>query len=176
MKSLRKRRFSNRPKLESRSRGWPKVSHYYWGYTVLTKEIYHGCPPTEPRSTWKSQIQIFTSNQWTEAADSYGWIREKLKDAEEQSDPVAGPAVSSNLGIWDLADTGPPTRQHTPADKRTPTHIQQRTAGLGMVREDAFNAQEIWSFGDWRGLIRWEWRVGVILIVTGVGEKKVWDV
>jgi hypothetical protein len=66
-----------------------------------------------------------------EAADPSGWIREKLGEAEE-GDPVGGPAVSTNLDPRDLSDTEPPTRQHTPADMRSTTHIQQRTAGSGL--------------------------------------------
>ena len=42
-------------------------------------------------------MQIFAPNQWTEAADPCGWIREKLEEAEEEGDPVGGPAVSINL-------------------------------------------------------------------------------
>jgi hypothetical protein len=44
---------------------------------------------------------------------------------------TGGPAVSTNLDPWDLSNTGPPTRQHTLANMRPPTHIQQRTAGSG---------------------------------------------
>jgi hypothetical protein len=55
-----------------------------------------------------------------------------LEEAVEEGDPVGGgPAVSTNLDPQDLSDTGPPTRQHTPADMRPPTHIQQRTARSG---------------------------------------------
>jgi hypothetical protein len=61
-------------------------------------------------------MQIFAPKQWTEAAYSCGWIRGKLEEAEEEGDPVGGPAVSINLDPWDLSDTGTPTRQHTPAD------------------------------------------------------------
>jgi hypothetical protein len=50
-----------------------------------------------------------------------------LEEGEEEGNPVAGPAVSINLDSWDLSDTGTPSRQHTPADMRTPTHIQQET-------------------------------------------------
>ena len=41
----------------------------------------------------------------------------RLKEAEEKGDPVGGSAVSINLGLRDLSDTGPPNRQHTPDDK-----------------------------------------------------------
>jgi hypothetical protein len=34
--------------------------------------------------------------------------------------------VSINLEPQDLSDTPSPTGQHTPADMRSPTHIQQR--------------------------------------------------
>jgi hypothetical protein len=54
---------------------------------------------------------------------------EKLKEAEEEGNPVGAPAVSINLDPQDLSDTGPPTRQHVPAVKRPPTHIHQRIAG-----------------------------------------------
>jgi hypothetical protein len=52
-----------------------------------------------------SQMQIFAPNQWTEAADPCGWIREKLEKAEEKDNPVGGPAVSTNQDPWDLSDT-----------------------------------------------------------------------
>jgi hypothetical protein len=43
-------------------------------------------------------------------ADPCGWIREKLEEAEEESNPVGGPEVSIDLDPWDLSDMGPPTR------------------------------------------------------------------
>ena len=48
----------------------------------------------------------------------------RLKEAEEEGDPAGGPAVSLNLDLQDLSNTGPPNRQHTPADIEPPTHIQ----------------------------------------------------
>jgi hypothetical protein len=65
-------------------------------------------------------MQIFTPNQWTEAADLCGWIRGKLEEAEEEGNPVGGPAVSINVDLRDLPDTGPPTRQYTSADMSPP--------------------------------------------------------
>jgi hypothetical protein len=41
----------------------------------------------------------------TEAAKPFGWIREKLEEAEEKGDPVEGPEVSTSLDPWDLSDT-----------------------------------------------------------------------
>jgi hypothetical protein len=40
-------------------------------------------------------MQIFTLNQWTEATDPCGRIRGKLEEAEEESNPVGGPVVST---------------------------------------------------------------------------------
>jgi hypothetical protein len=76
-------------------------------------------------------MQIFAPNQRTEAADPCGRIRERLKEAEEKSNPEGGPAVSINLDPQDLSNTGPPNRQHTAADMRSPAHIQQRIARSG---------------------------------------------
>jgi hypothetical protein len=36
------------------------------------------------------------------------WIRERLKEAEEEGNPVGGPAVSINLDSWNLSNTGLP--------------------------------------------------------------------
>jgi hypothetical protein len=41
-------------------------------------------------------MEIFVSNQWTEAADPCGSIRERLKEAEKESNPARTPAVSTN--------------------------------------------------------------------------------
>jgi hypothetical protein len=90
------------------------------------KETYHNCPTC----SWKSQMQIFAPNHWTEAADPCGWIREKLGEAVEQGGSVVGPAVATHLDhqqgslhllIWDQ-------------------HIYSRgLACLSLIREDAPN-------------------------------------
>jgi hypothetical protein len=48
----------------------------------------------------------------------------RLKEAEKKGNPVGGPAVSINLFLENLSNTGPPNRQHEPADMRPPTYIQ----------------------------------------------------
>jgi hypothetical protein len=58
-------------------------------------------------------------------------MREKLEEAKEEDGPVGGPSVPINLDPRDFSDTGPPTRQRTAADMRSPAHIQQRTAKSG---------------------------------------------
>jgi hypothetical protein len=95
----------------------------------------------------KDQMPIFAPNQRTEAADPCGWNREKLEEAEEEGDLVGGPAVSINLDLWGLSDTGPPTRQYAPADMSPPTQIQQWTSGSGF-REDAPNPQRLEAPGN----------------------------
>jgi hypothetical protein len=65
----------------------------------------------------------------------------RLKEAEEEGDPVGRPAVSINLELQDLSHIGPQTRQHASADMRPATHLQQRTARS--ESEDAPNPQEI---------------------------------
>jgi len=93
------------------------------------KGTYHDCSPKDPTSSWKSQMQIWAPNQRTETAEPCGWIREKLEEAKKEGNAVGGPEVSINLNPWDRLDTGSPTRQHTPAEMRPPTQIQQRIPG-----------------------------------------------
>jgi hypothetical protein len=49
-------------------------------------------------------MQILTPKQWVEAYDPRGWIRGTLEEAEEEGDPVGGPAVTTNLDaqVWSL--------------------------------------------------------------------------
>jgi hypothetical protein len=44
-------------------------------------------------------MQIPTSNQWTEAGDPCGWIKEKLEEAEKEGDRIEKSAVSTNLDL-----------------------------------------------------------------------------
>jgi hypothetical protein len=49
------------------------------------KGTYHDYPPKDWTSSWKSQMQIFAPNQWTEAADPCCWIREGWKKLRRRS-------------------------------------------------------------------------------------------
>jgi hypothetical protein len=65
-------------------------------------------------------MQILTPIQCTEIGDPCGWIRKKPEEAEEEGDFTERPAVSTNLDTWDLSNTEPPIRQHTPAYMNPP--------------------------------------------------------
>jgi hypothetical protein len=123
-------------------------------------------------------MQIFAPNQWTEAADPCGWIREKLQETEEEGNPVGGPAVTINLDPWDLSDTGPPARQHTPAEMRSPTHtaeycqvwVQSEKMHLTLKRLRALGCLKVGWGRVWEGLA-----VGGAFSCRQGGEE-VWDV
>jgi hypothetical protein len=57
-------------------------------------------------------MQVFTSNQWPEVADTCGWIRERLEEVEKDGDPIGRPAVSTkprplrSLGYWAANQAG----------------------------------------------------------------------
>jgi hypothetical protein len=67
----------------------------------------------------------------------------------EEGYPIGRPVVSTNPDCWDLSDTKPPTRQHTPADMSHPSprrHIYNRgLPGVASVREDEPNPWDIWG-------------------------------
>ena len=46
--------------------------------------IYHECPPKDPPSSWKSQMQIFAPNQWTDAADCC-WVSDDATSEKQCS-------------------------------------------------------------------------------------------
>jgi hypothetical protein len=78
------------------------------------KGTYHDNLLKDPRSSWKSQIQIFAPNTWVKDAEPCGWIRGKLEVSEEEGNLAGGPAVSITLEPWYPSESGPPNRQHTP--------------------------------------------------------------
>jgi hypothetical protein len=72
------------------------------------KGICHDCPLKDPTSSWKNQMQIFASNQLTEGANPYCWIREGLKKLrrrailleDQESQLIWTPEVCQTLENW----------------------------------------------------------------------------
>jgi hypothetical protein len=58
-------------------------------------------------------MQILTANHWTEARDPYGRVRRRTERTEGGGNPIGRLAVSSNLALWELSETEPPTKEHT---------------------------------------------------------------
>jgi hypothetical protein len=72
-----------------------KAWHFYWGYEVITKGDLSWLPSERPNKQLKVS-DVFALNQWAEADDPCGWIREKLDEAEEE-DTVGESALSTKL-------------------------------------------------------------------------------
>ena len=96
-----------------------------------------------------------------------------MKEAKEKGNPVGGPAISINLDPRDLSNTGPPNRQHTPADMRPPTHLQKKPPGLYSFRDDAPNLQETLGPREFRGQVGWRMRTSMW---RQQGGEEIWDV
>ena len=60
-------------------------------------------------------------------------LEKSWKKMKREGYPVGGLAGSTNLDPRGLSNTVPPNK-HTPADRRPPTHIQQRTARYVLVQ------------------------------------------
>ena len=73
------------------------------------KKTYYDITSEDLTNSWMSQMKMFTPNQCTEAADAYGWVRERMEEIEEEGNPEGGPAVSINLDPRDHSDIGPKT-------------------------------------------------------------------
>jgi hypothetical protein len=128
-KKLRERKSCLQSYLGSISREGCNAWHYYWCHAVLTKRGLSWLLSERPNK----QLKESDADICIQPMDRSWWIREKLEEAEEEGNLVA---VSTNLpppsGISQISDTEPPTRQHTPDDMRSPTHIQQRTTRSGL--------------------------------------------
>ena len=60
-----------------------------------------------------------------EVGDSYGRLRGRSEGAETVGNPIGRPLVSTNLEPWELPETKPPTKVHTWAGPKPPTHITE---------------------------------------------------
>ena len=69
--------------------------HYYCCYGMLTERS-PALLPSESPNKELSELQILTSNQWTEARDPCGWIREKAEGTGEEDHPIGRSVISSS--------------------------------------------------------------------------------
>ena len=83
----------------------------------------------------------------------YGWIRERLEEAEEE-----GKHIGPHRKTSSLKQTGPPKishknkaqiRQYTLTYMSLPTHIQQRTAWSGLSEDDVSKPRDTWVPMEW---------------------------
>jgi hypothetical protein len=78
-----------------------------------------------------TSVNLWSSMEGRRSVNSVSWMLWNNKPLNRSK--VGGrPAVSTNPDPGDLSDTGPPTKQYTPADMKPLTHIQQRTAWRGL--------------------------------------------
>ena len=124
------------------------------------KGIYHDCHQKNPKNSWKSHVQIFTPNQWTEAVDLCGWIREKLEETEEEGDPVGGSTDSITLDPGNSQTLNHQLGRMHQLIWRHQHICSRRLPGLSSVREDASNPQETGDPREFRGLVEWRVREG----------------
>jgi len=131
------------------------------GLTLLLRQW--GTHKKEPIMTalWKIQqaaervrCSQMCTQPMVEAADPCGWIRGKLEEAEEEGNPVGGPAVS----IW-ISETSQ-TLDHQAGSIHQliwgPQHLCSRgLPGLGSVRENVPNPQDTGGPREFRGLVGW---------------------
>jgi hypothetical protein len=145
----------------------PTASHYYWGYGELTKRDLAWLHSGRPTSSWKSQMQICVSNQWTKAADPCCWIREGWKQLRRRVTLEEG--QQSQL-IW--TPEIPQTLDHQTDSIHQmiwgPQHTHRR--GLPVLcsfRDDEPNPQKTGGPREFRG---WGWGGGVGTSMWGQGS------
>ena len=135
----------------------------------------------------RCSMQILTPNQWTEAGNPCGWIREKLEEAEEEVYPVGGPTISNNLDLpgclrhW-ASNQASYTRWYkatnTYTEKDCQVWTQSDEVHLILKGLQAPGSREVWWRGDrmvgtysWRwGL--WAWGPGSM----GAYRQEIWGV
>jgi hypothetical protein len=107
--------------LKGRSQGWALLLRL-WS-THKKRNL-----PWLPSERCNKQLKDSDADFCTQPMDRSCW---QARRSWGVGDPVGGPAVPINLDSRDLSNNGPPTRQHMPADRRPPTHIEQSTARSG---------------------------------------------
>jgi hypothetical protein len=114
------------------------------------------------------QMQILTSNLWTEIGGPYGWIRERLEETKEEDNPTGRPAVSTNRDPWDLLLSPQPGSIHELVPG--PRHITAENCLVWLQWEKRGLTLETWGPREWGSLLegyrghplkRWGRRVGI---------------
>ena len=73
-------------------------------------------------------MQIPTVKHGMEVRDSYRRVRSRMEGTEGDYNPIGRPTVSTNLYLWELPQTEPPTKEHVWAGPRPPAHVVERAA------------------------------------------------
>jgi hypothetical protein len=77
-------------------------------------------------------MQILTVKHWLEIRDPYGRVRGSIEGTEGHDNHVGRPTVSSNLDLWQLPETEPPTKEHTEASLRLLSPMCQKAVLSGL--------------------------------------------
>jgi hypothetical protein len=142
------------PKWDSAHGEVPRFDTITGAMECSQKGTYHDWPLKDPTSCWKSQLQLFAPNQWTEAADPCCWIMEDWKKLrrrpnlweEQQSQLNWTPEISQTL-------------DHQPGSIEqlilAPPNIYTYSKGLPslcLVREDTPNPHETRDLREFSGV------------------------
>jgi hypothetical protein len=74
-------------------------------------------------------MQIPTAKHSMEVRDHHGIVRRRTENPEGDGNSTGRPTISSNVDPWVLPKAELPTKEHTGADLRPWSYMQQR-AGL----------------------------------------------
>jgi hypothetical protein len=172
-KNLSKRRFSDRSKMRSSSRGGSKAWHYCWGYGVLTKRVLAWLYSRLPNKQLKESDADISTQPMDRAANPRCWIREDWKklrrrailEEDQQSQLIWIPEIFQTL-------------DHQPGTIHQLIWGSQHTYSRGLpalcsFRNDAPNSQETGGPREFRGQV-W-WGVGTSTWTQGGGDDR-WDV
>ena len=67
--------------------------------------------------------QILTVNHWTVVSDFHRTVRERMEEAEGESNPIGRPKVSTNPDPWKLLEMKLPIKEHAWVGLWLPAHM-----------------------------------------------------
>jgi hypothetical protein len=169
-RTLRERRSSDRPKLESISRGSSKAWHYYWCSVLLIDRSLAWLPSERPNKNLTERCRYLHPTNGLKLGTPVAELRKgwkklrRVTTKEDQQSQLTWPLRS-------LRHTTTNQGAYSSWYEAANTHIHQRTAS---VTEDEPNPWETWGLREWRDLVEWDgvWWGGDILLE--MGEEK-WD-